>query len=70
MKIKCPNCSQHYEITPEFFGNPIKCETCNTVFKAELLVGLLNARKSAKPKQQDVTATLKISKDNVWKNWK
>jgi uncharacterized protein (DUF2225 family) len=75
MKIKCPKCSQHYEISDAFFGKPIECQICNTTFKADILVESLNLNikkniKSSNHNPNDLTGTVKISKDNIWKNWK
>ena len=71
MKIECPNCSQRYEIELDYLGTPIECKVCNTVFEAKLAVKSLSQKEEeSKPNLREVTRTLKISKDNIWKNWK
>ncbi|MCF7791701.1 MAG: zinc-ribbon domain-containing protein [Victivallales bacterium] len=67
MKIECPNCSQHYDISEEFFGQELECKICKKVFKVEVEV---KGDDEENEKKHDLTATMKISKNNVWKNWK
>jgi arginyl-tRNA--protein-N-Asp/Glu arginylyltransferase len=73
MKIKCPKCSQHYEISADFIGKPIECQICSTTFTADIIVEQFNIKKNIKRNNlnpNDLTGTVKISKDNIWKNWK
>ena len=72
MKIKCPKCSQHYEIADELFDKPMKCQVCDTAFKANILVEPLTIKKNIrkhKVNPNDLTGTVRVSRDNIWKNW-
>jgi predicted ribosomally synthesized peptide with nif11-like leader len=70
IEIQCPHCSQHYYTTEDYSGRTLECEACSKVFT----VGLSSVSGSENTVEhsnaEGPAGPIKISENNIWKNWK
>ena len=71
--IFCPSCNQKYSFLDDSSNNSFEfeCDVCNETFTVELSGKSDDAIISEDNiEKKELTDSLKIPKDNLWKNWK